>query len=139
MAYEMRWHTEGKILFQRLYDNVTLEDLDQLTEETNEWLLDIPGTVHVLVDMRDITHYPRSISQMRTVFNARSKQKLGWLVMVTNNKVVLFLAAALTQTFVAHMRYRAFSDLESASTFLLNKVQSEQPTLRIREANGHSA
>lgn len=125
MPYTVGWYVEKRVLLSRYEGVVTLEDArGQITEGNNHLREGIPLT-HSIIDMTGVDKLPplQVASEFMSTDLSDVRDKLGWTIVVTNNKFLKFASSLFVPMF--KVRQRFYSTLDEALTFL----QEEDSTL----------
>jgi hypothetical protein len=93
-----------------------MDDLKRVTLETNALVRSGIPLVHELVDMRGMTRFPTQINEFAWIQPYLKEANLGWLIIISHNPLVRFIANTLCQ--VARARMRSFETFEGAVEFL---------------------
>lgn len=129
MPVELRWHTPNpnRIILQRFYGEVALEDITYASTEGPRMMLDGIPPVHLFVEGSGVTRFPQQLRSLQEALRANpNPEVLGWVVIVTpDNPLLRFIAAMLAQLKINHVRFRLFLDAEAALRFL----HTQDPTL----------
>ena len=117
MAYSINWQIEGRVLYERIYGDTTIEELTELNGAVNILISQqaIPP-MHVIIDLSDIAHYPTNLREIAGTMRTNDRSKLGWTVIITQNRFVRYIASITIQ--LAGARFRIFGELPEAYRFL---------------------
>src|SRR5262249_22059413 len=123
MPYENGWYFDDRVAFQRIYGNVTIEDLQQNLQST--LLLIDAGTppVHVISDLREIAKFPMDVNKLKDIFQLPQRPNMGWTLIITNNALLRFFTSIVVQ--IAHTNYKIVTSYEEA----LDLLRRVDPTL----------
>lgn len=118
MAHEFRWLIEGRVIYTRTVGEVTPEELSVIDQALIKHLSSgFEGhLVHVVVDMRELTQFPRNLQQIKQRLTHLNHPALGWTIMVGAGTMITFVANVVTQ--IARARFRAFSSMAEGLDFL---------------------
>ena len=128
MPYETTWLLQGRIIRTDFFGEMTEETVQEATCLLVELLDEGNGPlVHVITDTSRIGHFPIKVGlASRASAEGMHHPKLGWMVFITDNRMIKYLASVVTG--IAHVRFRAFGTLEEGLAFL-NHVDSTLPPL----------
>src|SRR5262245_12774830 len=119
MTYEVTWHTKGRVIYDRLWDAVTISNVKE-TSAIIARMLDeresATALVHLVVDMTDVTKLPRSLKDVGAGLSHMKHPALGWTVVVSTSTMSRFFTSTLAQMF--RLRFRAFNTLDEGIAFL---------------------
>lgn len=127
MPYEIRWHTENRVIYQRCFGVLTLDEMRENNEITMQYINSGTPLVHNIVDMREVESFPMNLKQMGDVFKRDQETliRLGWTVVIGLTPIMRFFATVLIQIWGA--RYRFVTTLEEAEDFLLDRDVTLRP------------
>ncbi len=104
----------------RFQGTVTIDDLVEASYAGHELtgLGDPP--VHILVDGQKVRSFPLNAKLMSERLPEHpTPERVGWVLVVTPDNILLRLVTALfTQFKLMHLKFRVFTDIESAIQFL---------------------
>ena len=117
MAIDVRWHEFDAVIYAHLSGDMDIREfavLDRqilkLVEESDRHL------VHIWVDLRDVTKFPANVPQVHSALTHKNHPRVGWTVMLTNNRLIKFVGYMITQ--IAKARFRSFETEAEARAFL---------------------
>jgi hypothetical protein len=116
MPYENGWYVGNRIAFQRIYGNVTIEDLQQNLQSTLVLIDTGTPPVHVISDLREIVKFPMNVNQLKEVFQLPERPNMGWTVIITNNALLRFFTSIIVQ--IARTNYKIVTSYEDAVDLL---------------------
>lgn len=122
MGMLVNWYIEGRAVQVYAWGELTLEELSTGAEETRQFIRQ-GQTVYDIVDMRHMSKYPNKLSQIIPVTSLFREPNLAWVLLISSNPIVRFLASATVQIHGA--RFRAFHNPEEVKTF----IQTLEPNL----------
>jgi hypothetical protein len=138
MAYEIKWYVEGRIIYDRLYGDLTFDDAVQTSSILTDYLgraAPLP-LIHVIVDLSEMERMPLEVNLKR--FNQAMQHmkapNLGWTLMITSHPIARFLASTLTQ--IARARFRTFTSREEALAFLSDQDETLAEQIASVKAKG---
>lgn len=121
MPFDISWYREGRIIYIKYYDDVTLEDKRISAEQECE-LLDagVSSLVHVLLDITEQTSSSTHIKAIQDALDKALKHpKKGWTLAFGKEEFRMenFVNSVVTQSSSA--RYRTFVTLQETLEFLV--------------------
>lgn len=122
MPCEFRWYIPNRVLYQRMYGEITLEELRGFNVESLQYVEQGQAPVHTLVDMREVTKYPMNLREISSQLLNDPGPKLGWVMVITNNPVLRFLASVVVQ--VAKVRTGVFPSIDEALAFVAKRDET---------------
>lgn len=126
MPYEIFWHTDKRIIHERFYGQVTLDEIREVIARYMILVLEGDAPVHTLVDVSSVTRYPGNLNNLREMFDPDNDPGVGWILICgANNPLLRFLSSILTQVLLRKLRIRLFYSTEEAIGFLAE----QDPTL----------
>lgn len=126
MGVNHYWLVDQHVLYAYYWDQIGIEDLKAASEYAIEQLRgsDRP-LVHIVVDMRDLKNYPKNVFEISNATAIFREKNLGWVVLLTHDRVISFLGATVTQI-ASKVRFRSFQQPEDGFKFL-HKVDASLP------------
>lgn len=119
MPASMHWHIPGRVLYQRLYGDLTLEDIHQLNRDFLQMRAsEGTGKVHSILDVRDVGEFPRQLRELNGILTPDATGTSGWMVVVTTNPLIRFIASVTVH--LAQLRMHTCTQVEDAERFLLH-------------------
>lgn len=117
MAHEIGWLVDGRVIYQRYYGVVTLDELVDASGAVGALVDDGVCPVHTLIDIVGLKEYPGAIGEIRRALrDARFDARLGWLVLVGVHPIPRYIASVVIQ--VTGLRFRLFDTFEEGLHFL---------------------
>lgn len=120
MAIQLGWYLEHRVVYERYYHHVTIEELTRMSQQSHglHHRADVP--LHTLIDLSDVKSFPTNLSRVQAAFTQPSEVERGWLVVIIpeGNVLLQFVAAYAAQIRAANARYRMFRSLGTAIDFL---------------------
>lgn len=126
MAYEISWYHQDRVLYVRFWDNLTLDEAQQISAINTRHLAEGTPPVHIVVDITQLQTFPTNIRFNTGVTSYLKSSNLGWVVVVGEMNALLNFALAIIGQF-ARIMYTRRDSLESALEFL----QKRDSTLSI--------
>lgn len=121
MGIDIRWAVENQIILTTGYDEVTVDDLARGTQAANDLMSGLDGQFHDVLDFRAVTKHPPlpALIQFRAFF---TNPKLGWLIILSNDKIVTFFSTLIAG--INNNRIRTLATPEEAMQFLSDRDAS---------------
>lgn len=102
MAYEIKWHIEDRVIYIRMYDHVSTDDLDFVREEIIRWLDNSKHPIHLISDNTAVLSFPVAISAL--LKSATKKHpNLGISVQVNNGVLARYVVQLIYQVLGARV------------------------------------
>lgn len=123
----INWLVEDHIIEIKLYhwDSKSLSQLMNNVNDlvnTSELIL-----VHTVWDLTELKSYTTNLNEIRQAIHSLfTNKKLGWVITIIHNPIVMFIAQAGSGMYKA--RYRRFKSMDEVITFL-QLVDSSLPEL----------
>lgn len=116
MPCQIQWYAEKRVVYQRLYGNITLEDVRYVNQQSAVYLSAGIPLVHVIVNLTEVEHFPTSLGTIREMLKAPSqKDATGWvLIYGADNPLLRFVASMVAQLAGEKVRLRMVDDLAQA-------------------------
>jgi hypothetical protein len=115
MSFDICWLIEKRVAYMRMYDNIEIEEIKQMSEAFRTYRDEGTAPVHVIVDTRNMKKMPMSFDKIKDASEGREQTK-GWTVILTNSSVTRFVATLVTATI--SLQYRFMDTPEAALTYL---------------------
>src|SRR4051794_38985593 len=117
MPYRFEWYVEGRVILEEAYGDVTIDELIRFNAEVTQLIVEKGiAPVHVIVDLTKVEKYPPSLREVLGTMRQKHPEKVGWMLIVTENPVLRFVASMVFQ--IARLKLRTFSTLAQAKVFL---------------------
>ncbi len=129
MSYTMRWIYEHRIIYVRLYETLTTEELALYGKDLAALLNAAPEPpVHILLDDTDLKQFPRHVTDFRPIMGLMRHPKIGWLVAYGNpNPLAHYVSQIVSK--VARLRYKRVDSKREALKFLAHITNLDYTTL----------
>ncbi|MBE2268401.1 MAG: hypothetical protein IAE80_09245 [Anaerolinea sp.] len=121
MAVEVDWGVENRILYTRGSGNVTVAEFKAAMSKGLGLLETAPVNVHDVFDFLEVEQHP-SLPQLLEFRSFFSHPKLGWMIIVSQNKTITFFSALIAG--INNNRLRAFTSLAEALEFLASRDET---------------
>jgi hypothetical protein len=125
MPYKVQWLVEKRVLLSQYEGTVSIEDARGQVSEGNAMLRQGIPLTHSIIDMSKVDKLPslQLASEFMSTDLSEVRDKLGWTIVITNNKFLKFASSLFVPMF--KVRQRFFGSLDEALAFL----QEEDSTL----------
>ena len=125
MPYKVQWLVEKRVLLSQYEGTVSIEDARGQVSEGNAMLRQGIPLTHSIIDMSKVDKLPslQLASEFMSIDLSEVRDKLGWTIVITNNKFLKFASSLFVPMF--KVRQRFFGSLDEALAFL----QEEDSTL----------
>jgi hypothetical protein len=116
MGYKVSWYSESRVAWCQVWGDYTLDELRDSAAAGQVLIQTGTPLVHDLIDMRRMTDYPKNIREIIKLTPIFKEPNLGWVVVLTEDKIVGFLSHAVTS--ISKVRIRTFTNPQEALEFL---------------------
>lgn len=125
MPYQVQWLVEKRVVLSVYQGVVTIEDARGQVREANALLRQGIPLTHSVIDMTSVEKLPslQLVSEFMSTDLHDVRDKLGWTIIITNNKFMKFASSLFVPMF--NVRQRFYGTMNEALTFL----QAEDNTL----------
>lgn len=125
MPYHVEWMVEKRVVLSRYEGVVTIEDARGQVREANALLRQGIPLTHSVIDMAAVEKLPslQLVSEFMSTDLSDVRDKLGWTIIITNNKFLKFASSLFVPMF--NVRQRFYGSMDEGLTFL----QEEDSTL----------
>ena len=125
MPYKVEWLVEKRVVLSTYEGLLTMDDARSQVQEANVLLRQGIPLTHSIVDMTKVEKFPslQLASEFMSTDMTDIREKLGWTIVVTNNKLLKFASSLFVPMF--RVRQRLFGSMDEALVFL----QDEDSTL----------
>lgn len=126
MPAEISWYHENRIIYERFYGTITVEEMITLTQKSEEYREAGIPLVHTIVDLSGIESFPKNLGAIRAAIKRPAHmERIGWIIIYgTQNPILKFFASAITQVFGGQVRFRLCETLEQSLAFLTERDQT---------------
>ncbi len=114
---QINWYIPQRVVYIRWDATVTLDTIEQVSAAVRTLMDEATAPCHILNDARDVASYPVNVMEIRGVMTFIDHPKLEWLISITSNPVVTFLADIVPQM-ITKTRSKATMDVDIALDFL---------------------
>jgi hypothetical protein len=122
MPYELSWHQDKRIIYERLHGTFDLEEVMAASQSTEKHLNEGTAPVHLVVDMSGLKSFPTNITKLNGMISYLKHPSLGWVIVTGGNTLSSFLVNVLSQ--VIKFRVAQRPTLELAAEFLRTQDQT---------------
>jgi hypothetical protein len=119
MAHDTSWYIPQRAILQRVWGELTIEEMAEINKELESYLDQGIPLVHILIDVTKVEKYPNSVHQIGKVMKRNNTEREGWTLLVTNSQIIRFIGSVVTQ--FSTLRFRTFQKFEDAVEFLLHQ------------------
>lgn len=124
MGYSHLWLVPERIYIFQVYGELTMDDVSQGSEESIQYVRSGQPPVHSIIDIRNVTSYPKSVSQIRQAAAIMKEPNVGWIVGLSNDRVLSFIGDLVAQ--LSNVKSKTTFTPEEALDFLW-RVDSTLP------------
>ena len=131
MPFEVYWYKERRVLYERLYGDLTLDDVLDATQSQRQFAADGIPLVHTIADVSEVARFPTNISLINSNIGNHDPKVFGWNVIVGTNPMIRFIVKVLAQ--LGSGQYHPVETIEDAIAFLIEQdetladMASQQP------------
>jgi len=117
MAHEIGWFVDGRVIYQRFYGAVTLEELAEASRAVREFVTEGTAPVHGLIDITAVHQHPTSPAEIRRALrDLRFDPRRGWIIVIGVDPITRYLASVVFQ--LLGLRFRTLDTFDEALHFL---------------------
>lgn len=129
MTYKVEWLVEQRVVLSTFSGNLTIEDARSQVKEANTLLRQGIPLTHALIDMTKVEKLPSLslASEFMSTDLTDIREKLGWTIIVTNNKFLKFASSLFVPMFKVRQRFVGTMDEALA---LLQEEDNTLPPLK---------
>lgn len=128
MGSTNQWLVEGRLYVFHIWGDLTLEEMKQGSDEAIHYVRSGQPPVHSIIDFRNVTSYPKSISDLKNAADIMKEPNLGWVLLLTNDRIFSFVGDLISQ--MTRKNYKSVKTPEEAID-LLWKVDQSLPSEKI--------
>ena len=140
MPFETRWLIANRVVYQRFYGDVTIEEFADSVAEIRQFIDSGTPLVHAIGDLTTVQKYPSLIQMSKVAQSNPTLPNVGWTVLLVTNPLLRFFGTVLAQFTVE--RIRTVGTLQEAMQFLLSRDQTiptaDNANNEARDGNGSS-
>jgi hypothetical protein len=130
MAFEETYFPEEHLILIRVWGTVSLEENREIGQRMSALLDEADAKTDVLFDLRRLERFPTAIGELRQISAVVRSPRLGWIVLLTDNILLKFVATILVQLQTRSKRFCVQDTLPNALHFL----EGTQPDTPERKA-----
>jgi hypothetical protein len=116
MPYEVQWLVENRVIYQRLYGHLILEELREAGQRVSEHVLAGTPLVHMVSDFTHVDKFPMNLREVNSMLENPYPERFGWMIGITSNTLIRFFGTVVPQ--LQGARIRMFTSPEEALAFL---------------------
>ena len=130
MTVEITWQQPKRVIYERFYDVVTVEELTSIQQTFFQYLIDGDAPVHSIIDLSAVRSYPKSINQVRQAFVPDKTGKGGRVVIIVGSNVVMrFITSMVSQIAFKDAQFTFCNSVGEAVAYL----RQLDPTVTIED------
>ncbi|MBI1258666.1 MAG: hypothetical protein GC204_14455 [Chloroflexi bacterium] len=119
MSVEISWQQPKRVIYERFYDAVTVEELTSIQQTFFQFLIDGDAPVHSIIDLSAVRSYPKSINQVRQAFVADKTGKGGRVVLIVGSNVIMrFITSMVSQIAFKDAQFTFCNSVDEALAYL---------------------
>jgi hypothetical protein len=119
MPYQTSWYQEKRVIYIRVWGDVTIDEIHEMSEEQGQYLNQGKPLVHSISDITHVQSFPNNLAQLRDSMQASRHPNVGWILIVgPTTPLKRFFTSMLTQILIPKARFRMFDKMEEAVNFL---------------------
>ena len=132
MGYDVRWLLNEHIILTTLWGEISVDETEQALNQATQYLNTTAYIAHDLIDLRTLTKYP-PLLQMMHMRSFLNHPHLGWVVVVSNDKLMKFFVTAITG--LAHSRFNVCTTIEECLLALTSADLSLPRAIEFKDMN----
>jgi len=105
MPVRILWYFPDYVVNAQMWGEFTFEELSIGSQETAELIRKGQAPVHDIIDMRYIEKYPLDVKQIFNATPVFREPNLGWVLLISDDRVVRFLTHMVLQLHKTRVRY----------------------------------
>lgn len=119
MPCEMDWLIKDRLVFQRCWGELTLDELRSTNHDFVDCIHAGMPLVHTIIDLTEVTDFPKSLTEINRAFarDEETLQRLGWTLVISTHPILRFFASIVTSLW-NKARFRIFATNDEALNFL---------------------
>jgi len=130
MPVEIGWQQPRRVIYERFYDAVTIDELTSIQQTFFQYLRDGDAPVHSIIDLSAVKSYPKSLNQVRQALAPDPTGKGGRVVLVVgSNAVIKFITSMISQLVFKNAQFTFCTSLDEAVSYL----RQLDPTVTIQQ------
>ena len=104
MGVKLVWYLEQRIIFTYVWGDFTITELREGAAQGAKYVQMGTAPVHDIIDMREMERYPFNLKEIIDATPIFREPNLGWVVLLSNNRAVNFIATIVLQFSSAKLR-----------------------------------
>jgi hypothetical protein len=125
MPYEVSWYRPERVIYLKVSDAVTLQELAAGIEFIEQGVRSGIAPVHVIVDVQQAKSIPGNVLEIKRLISTMDKDQrdqTGWILLVGMNPLINTFVTVITQLLSA--QYRNFKYPKLALEFLAKQDET---------------
>jgi len=119
MPFEVSWYHNQRVIFWRIWGQVTLEEIAQMGREQQKLLSAGTPPVHTIANITDVSTFPTDLRLLKEALDGVNHPNIGWVLAVgTTTPLKRFITTTATQMVIPSVRLRMFNDMIETIEFL---------------------
>jgi hypothetical protein len=119
MPIDISWQQPRRVIYERFYDKVTLEEMTAIQQRFLAYLEEGDPPIHAVIDLSGVRDFPKSIHDIRKGLVFTGTTRLGRVVIITgNNPVIKFISSVISQLILKNARFELLNSLDDAVRYL---------------------
>ena len=121
MPHQYQWLIENRVLFSQFEGDMDADEILVASRDAITYFRagDNSAQVHSIIDARFVTSYP--IFNFKTLSSRESAEfrrvkNVGWILLVTQNKVIISLSRLIKG--ISKIKFRTFDRMDEALVFM---------------------
>ncbi len=115
MPIEFSWLIPNRVILQRFYGDVTLDDIRESDRVMPTFMDEGVPLIHTLMDATEITSHP-NLKEIHSTASMKIYEGEGWRVLVGAPGIARFIGSVVFQ--LMGQRYRMFDTLDEGVRFI---------------------
>ncbi len=121
MPVEITWIIPLRVIYERFYGDVTIEDIRQVEEAMPGLMAEGVPLIHTLIDVSAAESSP-NLREIQRSTSMRAYDGEGWRIIIGVDGLGRFMGSVIFQ--LMGQRYRMFDTLEQAAAFLSDQDET---------------
>jgi hypothetical protein len=119
MPFEASWYHNLRVIYWRVWGQVTLEEIAQIRLDQQKLLGEGTSPIHTISNITDVASYPTDIRLLKEALDGINHPHIGWVLIVgTTTPLKRFVTTTVTQLVIPNVRLRMFNRMDEAVEFL---------------------
>ncbi len=116
MSYSLNWHVEKRVLYLRLFNNISANEIIDCNQAALRYIREGTQPVHIVIDTLDITTYPNNLRWIIHMVQNNPTKAIGWrLVIADDHNLRVLLSTILS---VLHVPIHSCQTVQEALDYL---------------------